>query len=359
VVTEADDFMGPAVVNLFREEGAAVLDDRGLVRSSVVSSQVRLHAPYGGVVPEIAARHHLEAIGPVVERALADAGTSLTGIAGIAVTRGPGLIGSLLVGLAYARGLALRRGLPVVGVNHLEGHIASGWLECPALPYPALALVVSGGHTALWRIAGPGLYVETARTRDDAAGEAFDKVAKLLGLAYPGGPVIDRLAERGNPLAVAFGEVRTKGEAAFSFSGYKTAARVHAERSGIQPLAHPDDPPCPAMLDLVAAFRYAVVRELVRRTRQAIEAERPRALVLAGGVAANRLLRAEFTRLADAHGLSLSMPPPRYCADNAAMIAKAAIPRLLAGEDQLEGLDATAHLPLGGPEAARRSRRHR
>ena len=338
---------------------AAVLDDRGFVRSSVVSSQVRLHAPYGGVVPEIAARHHLEAIGPVVAQALADAGTGLDGIAAIAVTRGPGLVGSLLVGLAYARGLAMRRGLPVVGVNHLEGHIASGWLECPALPHPALALVVSGGHTALWRIAAPGRYVETARTRDDAAGEAFDKVAKLLGLAYPGGPVIDRLAERGNPLAVAFGEVRTKGEMAFSFSGYKTAARVHAERSGIRPLAHPDDPPCPEMLDLVAAFRYAVVRELVRRTRQAIETERPRALVLAGGVAANRLLRAEFTRLADAHGLALSIPPPRYCADNAAMIAKAALPRLLAGEDELDGLDATAHLPLGGPEAARRSKRHR
>ncbi len=338
---------------------AAVLDDRGFVRSSVVSSQVRLHAPYGGVVPEIAARHHLEAIGPVVAQALSDAGTGLDGIGGIAVTRGPGLVGSLLVGLAYARGLALRRGLPVVGVNHLEGHIASGWLECPALPYPALALVVSGGHTALWRIAAPGDYVETARTRDDAAGEAFDKVAKMLGLPYPGGPVIDRLAEHGNPLAVAFGEVRTKGEPAFSFSGYKTAARVHAERSGLAPLAHPDDPPPPAMLDLVAAFRYAVVRELVRRTRQAIESERPRALVLAGGVAANRLLRTECTRLADAHGLALSIPPARYCADNAAMILKAGLPRLLAGEDDLEDLDAVAHLPLGGPEAERRSRRHR
>jgi N6-L-threonylcarbamoyladenine synthase len=338
---------------------AAVLDERGCVLSSIVSSQVRLHAPYGGVVPEIAARHHLEAVGPVVDRALAEAGTDLAGIAGIAVTHGPGLIGSLLVGLAYARGLALRRGLPVVGVNHLEGHIASGWLECPALPYPALALVVSGGHTALWRIASPARYVETARTRDDAAGEAFDKVAKMLGLAYPGGPVIDRLAERGNPLAVAFGEVRTKGEVAFSFSGYKTAARVYAQRSGIEPLAHPDDPPSSALLDLVAAFRYAVVRELVRRTRQAIQAERPRALVLAGGVAANRLLRAEFTRLADTHGLALSIPPPRYCADNAAMIVKAALPRLLAGEDGTEGLDATAHLPLGGPEATRRTRRHR
>ncbi|MCU0224582.1 MAG: tRNA (adenosine(37)-N6)-threonylcarbamoyltransferase complex transferase subunit TsaD [Acidobacteria bacterium] len=338
---------------------AAVLDDRGVVRSSVVSSQVRLHAPYGGVVPEIAARHHLEAIGPVVAQALADAGAGLDAIGGIAVTRGPGLIGSLLVGLSYARGLALRRGLPVVGVNHLEGHIASGWLECPALPYPALALVVSGGHTALWRVAAPGSYVEAARTRDDAAGEAFDKVAKMLGLAYPGGPVIDRLAERGNPLAVAFGEVRTKGEAAFSFSGYKTAARVHAERLGIRPLDHPDDPPCSDLLDLVAAFRYAVVRELVRRTRQAIESERPRALVLAGGVAANRLLRAEITRLADERGLALSIPPPRYCADNAAMILKAGLPRLLDGADELETLDATAYLPLGGPESAHRSRRHR
>jgi N6-L-threonylcarbamoyladenine synthase len=162
---------------------AAILDDRGRVHASIVSSQVRLHAPYGGVVPEIAARHHLEAIGPVVSRALEDAGAQLDDLRGIAVTRGPGLVGSLLVGLSFARGLALRRGLPVVGVNHLEGHVVSGWLDCPALPCPALALVVSGGHTALWRIARPGSYVEVARTRDDAAGEAFDKVAKLLGLA--------------------------------------------------------------------------------------------------------------------------------------------------------------------------------
>jgi N6-L-threonylcarbamoyladenine synthase len=171
--------------------------------------------------------------------------------------------------------------------------------------------------------------------------------------------VIDRLAERGDPLSVPFGEVRTKGELAFSFSGYKTAARVHAERSGLAPLVHPDDPPPQAMLDLVAAFRYAVVRELVRRTRQAIEAERPRALVLAGGVAANSLLRREITGLADAHGLALSIPPPRYCADNAAMILKAGLPRLLAGENDVADLDAAAYLPLGGPETVRTSRRHR
>ncbi len=338
---------------------AAVLDGRGFVRSSVVSSQVRLHAPYGGVVPEIAARHHLEAIEPVVRSALSDAGIALPDLSGIAVTRGPGLVGSLLVGLAFARGLGWRLGLPVVGVNHLEGHIASGWLEKPSLPCPAIALVVSGGHTALWRVDSPGRYAEIARTRDDAAGEAFDKVGKLLGLAYPGGPVIDRLAERGDPASVTFGEVRTKGSLAFSFSGYKTAARLHAARAGIRPLEHPEDPPPAAMLDLLAAFRHAVVRELVRRTRQAVVADRPRSLVLAGGVAANRLLRAEITKLADEAGLALSIPPPRFCADNAAMILRAALPRLRAGEDERDGLDAVAHLPLGGPESLRTSRRHR
>ncbi len=340
------------------ETAAAVLEGPRRVLSSIVSSQVRLHAPYGGVVPEIAARHHLEAIEPVLQQALDAAGVGLDRVEGIAVTQGPGLIGCLLVGVSAARGLALVRGLPVVGVTHLAGHIASGWLETPDLPYPALALVVSGGHTALWRVRAAGDVTQLAKTRDDAAGEAFDKVAKLLGLPYPGGPVVDRLAPRGDPHAVAFGEVRTKGALDFSFSGYKTAVRVHMAQTGLQPLAHPEDDPPQPMLDLVASFRHAVVRELVRRTRQQIEADRPRSLVVAGGVAANALLRAEATRLADECGLALSIPPLRYCGDNAAMIALAGLPALLAGENQLDTLDAYASLPLGGPEAQRTTLRH-
>jgi len=340
------------------ETAAAVLDGPRRVLSSVVSSQVKMHAPYGGVVPELAARHHLEAVDPVVRRALELAGCGLDDIEGIAVTKGPGLIGCLLVCVAAARALGLARGLPVVGVNHLAGHIASAWLEAPDVPYPALALVVSGGHSALWRVDGPRRFTQLAKTRDDAAGEAFDKLAKLLGLPYPGGPVVDRLAARGNPHAVPFGAVKTKGAHDFSFSGYKTAARLHMEAAGIAPLARPDDEPPQPMLDLIASFRHAVVRELLRRTRQLIEEDRPRALIVAGGVAANSLLRAEARRLADEAGLAFSIPPLKYCGDNAAMIALAGLPALEAGENDLDGLDASASLPLGGAEAARTTLRH-
>ncbi len=340
------------------ETAAAVLDGPRRVLASVVSSQVRLHAPYGGVVPEIAARHHLEAIEPIVEEALRRAGVTLDAIDGIAVTHGPGLIGCLLVGVSTARALAMARHLPIVGVNHLAGHIASGWLETPDLPYPALALVVSGGHTALWKVSGPREYTQLAKTRDDAAGEAFDKVAKLLGLPYPGGPTIDRLAPQGDPHAVAFGEVKTKGALDFSFSGYKTAVRVHMAETGLQPLTREDEDPPQPMLDLVASFRHAVVRELIRRTRQVIAVERPRALVVAGGVAANALLRREALALADECGLALSIPPLRYCGDNAAMIGLAGLPALEAGENHLDDLDAAASLPLGGAEAQRTTLRH-
>ncbi len=340
------------------ETAAAVLDGPRRVLASVVSSQVRLHAPYGGVVPEIAARHHLEAIEPIVGEALSRAGVSLDAIEGIAVTHGPGLIGCLLVGVSTARALAMARHLPIVGVNHLAGHIASGWLETPDLPYPALALVVSGGHTALWNVTGPRAFTQLAKTRDDAAGEAFDKVAKLLGLPYPGGPTIDRLAPQGDPHAVPFGEVKTKGSLDFSFSGYKTAVRVHMAETGLQPLTREDEAPPQPMLDLVASFRHAVVRELIRRTRQVIALERPRALVVAGGVAANALLRQEALALADECGLALSIPPLRYCGDNAAMIGLAGLPALEAGENHLDVLDAAASLPLGGAEAQRTTMRH-
>ncbi|UCF69646.1 MAG: tRNA (adenosine(37)-N6)-threonylcarbamoyltransferase complex transferase subunit TsaD [Acidobacteriota bacterium] len=341
------------------ETAAAVLDGEGRVCSSIVSSQIELHAPYGGIVPEIAARQHLEAIEPVIDRALERAGRRLSDIGGIAVTCGPGLIGCLLVGTAFARSLALARRLPVVGVNHLEGHVVSGWIDRPKLAYPALALVVSGGHTGLWRVPEPGRYVLLARTRDDAAGEALDKVGKLLGLAYPGGPAIDRLGERGDPQAVRFGEVRIKDGPAFSFSGYKTAVRVYLEKTGLAPLTDPEQDPPQQMLDLIASFRCAVVRELVRQTRRAIEEQRPASLVLAGGVAASQLLRREISTLSEDFALAPSIPELRYCGDNAAMIALAGRRRLLAGDDEIDRLETAASLPLGGPEARRRSKRHR
>jgi N6-L-threonylcarbamoyladenine synthase len=244
-------------------------------------------------------------------------------------------------------------------VNHLEGHVVSGWLERPLLPYPALALVVSGGHTAIWRVPGPGHYEELARTRDDAAGEAFDKVAKLLGLPYPGGPAIDRVADRGDPQAFTFGEVRTKGRPEFSFSGYKTAVRGHMAEAGVEPLPHPQAEPSQALVDLVASFRHAVVRELIRRVRAAVREHRPRSLVLAGGVAANRLLRTRMRDLADELGLALSIPAMRFCGDNAAMIALAGLAPLRDGQDHAAEMDASAHLPLGGPEAHTAPRRHR
>jgi N6-L-threonylcarbamoyladenine synthase len=341
------------------ETAAAVVDGSGRVLSSIVSSQVAAHSAYGGVVPEIAARAHLEAIDPVVTAALGDAGVGWEDVGGVAVTRGPGLIGCLLVGVSYARAAAWARGLPVVGVNHLEGHIVSGWIETPDLPYPALALIVSGGHTAIWRVPRPGSYSELARTRDDAAGEAFDKVAKMLGLSYPGGPVVDRLGARGDPQAFQFGEVRLKGGPGYSFSGYKTAVRVHMERARIDPLDDPRDDPPAAMLDLLASFRYAVVRELLRVAARAIERDRPRSLVLAGGVAANRLLREQTKRLADERGLALSIPPMRYCGDNAAMIALAGARRIREGRNDLDHLDAAASLPLGRDVAEAAPRRHR
>lgn len=341
------------------ETAAAVLDGGGRVLSSLVSSQVKLHAPYGGVVPEIAARHHLEALPWVVENAVKQAGLTMQQVDGLAVTCGPGLVGSLLVGVAWTRAYAWARGLPLVGVNHLEGHVVSGWIDTPLLPFPALALIVSGGHTALWRVPQPEQYVQVARTRDDAAGEAFDKVAKMLGLPYPGGPVIDRLAPNGNPQAFPFGEIKTKnGAPGFSFSGYKTAVRQHMEKAGIARLQSPEETPPPVMIDLIASFRYAVVRELCRSTRHAIDTERPRSLVLAGGVAANQLLRLEIAKLAAERGLALSIPPFKYCTDNAAMIATAGRPALLRGENHLAQLDANAGLTLGGVEAQRTSRRH-
>jgi N6-L-threonylcarbamoyladenine synthase len=332
------------------ETAAAVVEDGSEVLASVVRSQVVLHAPYGGVVPEIAARDHLEAIAPVVKKALEDSGVEPRSLDGVAVTHGPGLVGCLLVGVTFAKAYARGVGLPVVGVNHLEGHVEAAFLENPALELPVLALVVSGGHTALWHMTAHGVYRQLARTRDDAAGEAFDKVAKMLGLGYPGGPVIDRLAERGDPKAVRFKPAKmSDGSLDLSFSGLKTAVRHHIELTGLEPLDHPEAEPSREVLDLVASFRRAVVNQLLDRTVRSARGLDVCTLIVAGGVAANALLRKEAAVLGESRGWAVAIPALRLCVDNAVMIAVAGTHLLARGEDHGAALDAHPGLRLGSP----------
>jgi N6-L-threonylcarbamoyladenine synthase len=296
------------------ETAAAVVEDGRRILSSVVSTQAEVHAPYGGVVPELASRHHIENIVPVVRGAMTDA---------LAVTQGPGLVGSLLVGLQAAKAIAWVHGKPLVPVHHVAGHIQAPFLAHADIPLPALALVVSGGHTSLVEVPEEGTYRVLGRTRDDAAGEAFDKVAKLLGLGYPGGPVIDRLSQGADDQAVEFKIARIKdGRADFSFSGIKTAVLYHVRREGIAPVTDPAQVPS-AVRDLVASFQRAVVGALVRGLVRGAETHRPRSLLVTGGVAANTLLRREAARAADALGLPVFIPPPALSTDNAAMIGAA------------------------------------
>jgi tRNA N6-adenosine threonylcarbamoyltransferase len=302
------------------ETAAAVVEDGARIVSSVVSTQAALHAPFGGVVPELASRHHLENICPVIARAMSEAGLGYPELDAVAVTRGPGLIGSLLVGVQAAKGIAYVHGKPLVPVHHIAGHIEAPFLAHGEIPLPALALVVSGGHTSLFEVPARGEYRLRGRTRDDAAGEAFDKVAKLLGLGYPGGPVIDRLSQGANDRAVEFKVARLKdGSSDFSFSGVKTAVLYHVRREGIPPVADPANVPG-EIRDLVASFQRAVVEALVRRLKKAAQELQPRSLLLTGGVAANSLLRREAARAAEGLGLPLYVPPIALSTDNAAMI---------------------------------------
>ncbi len=305
------------------ETAAAVVEDGRLIVSSIVSSQVEIHAPYGGVVPELASRHHIENICPVIEAALGEARVDLTDIEAVAVTQGPGLVGSLLVGVQAAKGLALVHRLPLVPVHHVAGHVAAAFLAHGEIPLPALALVVSGGHTGLYLVPEPGTHRLLGRTRDDAAGEAYDKVARLLGLGYPGGPIIDQLAEGADDRAVAFKIARIKdGSSDFSFSGIKTAVLLHVRREGIAPVDDPRDVPG-EVRDLVASFQRAVVAALVRGLVKGSEDQRPQSLIVTGGVAANSRLRREAAAAADRLGLPLFVPPLALTTDNAAMIAAA------------------------------------
>lgn len=321
------------------ETAAAVVRDGREILSNVVASQVDVHARFGGVVPEIASRQHLEAFSWVIDEALQQAGVALEAIEGIAVTRGPGLIGALLVGLSTAKALAFARNLPLVGVHHIEGHILAIQLEEP-VAYPYVALAVSGGHTHLYRVDGIGAYTTLGRTLDDAAGEAFDKVAKLLGLGYPGGARIDKLAATGNPKAIAFPRpLLHRDTLDFSFSGLKTAVLNHVR--SLPELPQGDD-----LADLCASFQAAVVEILCRKTLRAARGENLERIVVAGGVACNRGLRTAMAAMAAKEKLQVSFPSPALCGDNAAMLAVAADARLGAGENEPLDLNAVASWPL-------------
>jgi N6-L-threonylcarbamoyladenine synthase len=327
------------------ETAAAVVERGRRVRSSVVHSQAPEHAVFGGVVPEVAGRSHLRSILPVIDEALAAAGVGLDDLDAVAVTTRPGLIGSLLIGLSAAKSLAWTRGLPLVGVHHIEAHVHAATMELPAdepVRYPALALVVSGGHTALYAVHSEASLTRIAETLDDAAGEAFDKVAHLLGLGYPGGPTVAALATEGDPEAIRFPRYRAKdGRPGFSFSGLKTAVLYHLRgQDALAPTPDPEDVPDRA--DVAAAFQEAVVDNLVRPTLQAAAEGEFETVLVGGGVACNTRLRERLTADAGAAGMRVVFPSPAYCSDNAAMIAGLGWVQLQAGETAGLDLDASA-----------------
>jgi len=351
------------------ETAAAVVSGGDRLLSNVVASQFDVHGKYGGVVPELASREHLRAITPVVREALEDAGVAMGDIDAVAATYGPGLVGSLLVGLTYAKGLAVGLGVPLIGVNHIEGHIQAVILEQRQsgreVEFPALALVVSGGHSHLFLMTSPSAgeyrYRIVGKTRDDAAGEAFDKVAKLLGYGYPGGPLIDKLAPHGDPKQIPLPGARMKGNRLdLSFSGLKTAVLRHVRAADMEEeiasrreLFHQG--PRPTMeqtlavtpqptLDLIASFQHRVIEELVKRALGAIEDQPVESIIVSGGVAANQGLRRRFESLP----YPVYFPTLKLSTDNAGMIAAAAYPRLARGERSELSLQAQPNLRLGG-----------
>jgi len=323
------------------ETAAAVVEDGRLILSSVVHTQFDLHGRFGGVVPELASRRHVEVILPTVEEALDQAGLALSQIEGLAVTQGPGLVGSLLVGLNFAKALSLVTGLPLVGVNHLEAHIIAALLTDGFLDFPLAALVVSGGHTNLYLVRGPMEFELCGQTRDDAAGEAFDKVAKLLGLNYPGGVAIETRAASGDEARFSLPRPMLGHGLDFSFAGLKTAVLNLVEREfGEREIASKD------LADLAASFQAAVVDVLTGKTSALLSQAEVKGLILSGGVAANQRLRKEMAEVARQHDVRFILPPIELCTDNGAMIAAAGYYHLAAGEKMSLSADAFSRSPV-------------
>ncbi|MEW6674592.1 MAG: tRNA (adenosine(37)-N6)-threonylcarbamoyltransferase complex transferase subunit TsaD [Nitrospirota bacterium] len=348
---------------------ASVVEDGVRIISNIVSTQTEIHKKYGGIVPELASRRHIEMIWPVVDEAVKGAGIEPEDLSAIAVCHGPGLIGSLLIGCSFAKAICYSKNVPLVTVNHLEGHIFSCFLreggfmeETPFPPctpeFPFLSLIVSGGHTCLYRVDGFGRYRELGRTRDDAAGEAYDKVSKLLGLGYPGGPVIDKLAQDGNPDAADFPRPYLPESFDFSFSGLKTAVlnfvktTVISQQSLVSSQKTSDQ--CPmtndqshlSLADIAASFQASVVDVLVKKTEWAVKKERIKRVALSGGVSANSELRKGMKGMGDAIGVEIFIPPVSLCTDNAAMIAGAGYHHFNAGNIAGLDLNPQAYLPL-------------
>jgi len=339
------------------ETAAAIVKDGREVLSNVIHSQIQTHSPYGGIVPELASREHLQKIRRIVDQAFSAAGSTVHDLDAIAATAGPGLIGSLLVGLTYAKALAFACHKPLVTVNHIEGHIYSVSLEHPDVHFPSLALVVSGGHTNLfWVESETGdfrnlRYRLVGKTRDDAAGEAYDKVAKLLGLPYPGGPVIDRLARIGNPTVVQFSIAKISDRSLdFSFSGIKTAVLRMTKNEQLEPKNEEETKLDPHRLGIVAAFQEAVVNMLWSTTEKAISLLKPRSLMLSGGVAANSRLREVFLERCTEAGLRFYYPRPIFTTDNAAMIAAAGTAKFLQGKFADMAANADPNMRLADAE---------
>lgn len=324
------------------ETAAAVVRDGREMLSSVIHSQIESHKAWGGVVPEIAAREHLVKIKPVVEKALSDAKISASELDAVAVTQGPGLIGSLLVGVCYAKAFAYGLGIPFVGVNHIEGHVFSVTLENPPIEFPALALIVSGGHTNIFHIPQPGEYRNVSRTRDDAAGEAFDKAAKMLGLGYPGGPIIEKIALEGDAKKIHFPTAKiSDGRSDMSFSGLKTALVRYMRENSIEPA---NGSVSMEIKDVAASFQRAVIRGLMKSFERLAVDLRPKNLIVAGGVACNLALRSAADDLAAKLGMPVYFPSKHLSTDNAAMIAAAGYFHLVNGERA--GLDLAADVTL-------------
>jgi N6-L-threonylcarbamoyladenine synthase len=330
------------------DTAAAVVENGTNVFSNIVFAQTEIHTKFGGIVPELASRRHIQTIWPVVDKALKASNVRLEDLAGVAVCHGPGLIGSLLVGCSFAKAICYSKGIPFLAVNHLEGHIFSIFIEESKPVFPFLALIVSGGHTCLYRVDGFGVYRELGRTRDDAAGEAYDKVSKLLGLGYPGGPIIEKIALRGNPKAIDFPRAYLPESLDFSFSGLKTAVLNFVKRNelgamgkDILHLTHH------ALLnDIAASFQTSVIDVLVRKIEWAIEKEGIKHVALMGGVAANRELRKRIREMGYEKEIDVFFPSPSFCTDNAAMIASAGYYHLKKGNIAGLDLNPKAYMPL-------------